>query len=382
MPDPLSCLPPLPRFLIKISGVVLLATTLHAQSAFVRVNQVGYVAGASKRAYLMASGSESGATFSVKNSGGTTVFGPAAISANLGSWSSSYPDVYGLDFDALTAVGTYTITVSGPIAASSPSFSIGTAANVYTTPLSNSLFFYQNERDGQNFVATPLRTAAGHLNDASATVYVTPATNNNGRFSGSLSPATFNGSQLTIDAMGGWWDAGDYMKFVETHSYTIAMMLVGIRDFPSQMGASGVTQNSLHFTDEAKFGLDWLQNMWDDTNKILYYQVAIGNGNSKAVSDHDIWRLPQMDDKYNGCTSNFRYICHRPVFVNPEALNSSGQIQMSALISPNLAGRFAADFALCYHEYQTSDPVYANQCLSSAEHIFDLANTSPSSLLT
>jgi endoglucanase len=383
MPDLLSCLPRLPHFFIKVTVIVLVAASLYAQSAFVRANQVGYVAGSSKRAYLMASGSESGATFSVKNSSGTTVFGPAAISANLGSWSSSYPDVYGLDFDALTAVGTYTITVSGPIAASSPSFSIATAANVYTAPLSNSLFFYQNERDGQSFVATPLRTAAGHLNDASATVYVTPAMNNNGRFSGSLTPATFNGSQLTIDAMGGWWDAGDYMKFVETHSYTIAMMLVGIRDFPSQMGASGVTQNSLNFADEGKFGLDWLQNMWDDTNKILYYQVAIGNGNAKAVSDHDIWRLPQVDDTYNGCSFNYRYICHRPVFVNPEALNSSGQIQASALISPNLAGRFAADFALCYHEYQTSNPAYANQCLSSAEHIFDLANTSPSgNLLT
>jgi endoglucanase len=383
MPDPFSCLPRLPRFLIRVPGVFLLAATLYAQSAFVRLNQVGYVAGASKRAYLMASGLESGATFSVKDSSGTTVFGPVAVSANLGSWSSRYPDVYGLDFDALTTAGRYTISVSGPIAASSPSFSIDTAANLYTTPLSHSLFFYQNERDGQNFVGTPLRTAAGHLNDASATVYVTPAMNNNGRFSGSLTPATFNGSQLTIDAMGGWWDAGDYLKFLETHSYTIAMMLVGIRDFPSQMGASGVTQNSLYFTDEAKFGLDWLQNMWDDTNKILYYQVAIGNGNSKAVSDHDIWRLPQVDDTYNGCSFNYRYICHRPVFVNPEALNSSGQIQAGALISPNLAGRLAADFALCYHEYQTSNPAYANQCLSSAEHIFDLANTSPSgNLLT
>src|SRR5215469_16668286 len=382
MPDPLSSLPRLPRFLIKVSGVILLATTLHAQSAFVRVNQVGYVAGSTKRAYLLASGSESGATFSVKNSSGTTVFGPAAISANLGSWSSSYPDVYGLDFDTLTSAGTYTIGVSGPIAASSPSFSIDTAANIYTTPLSHSLFFYQSERDGQNFVATQLRTAAGHLNDASATVYVTPSMNNNGRFSGSLTPATFNGSQVTIDAMGGWWDAGDYMKFVQTHSYAVAMMLIGVRDFPSQMGATGSTQNNLHFTDEAKFGLDWLQNMWDDTNKILYYQVAIGNGNAQTTSDHDIWRLPQADDTFGGCAFQYRYICHRPVFVNTAALNASGQIHSGALISPNLAGRLAADFALCFHEYQTSNPTYANQCLSSAEHIFDLANTAPSSLLT
>jgi endoglucanase len=149
------------------------------------------------------------------------------------------------------------------------------------------------------------------------------------------------------------------------------------------MGASGVTQNSLHFSDEAKFGLDWLQSMWDDSNKILYYQMAIGNGNAKTTSDHDIWRLPQADDMYGGCTYQYRYICHRPVFVNTAALNSSGQIQASALISPNLAGRLAADFALCYHIYQSSNPTYANQCLSSAEHIFDLANTAPSgNLLT
>jgi hypothetical protein len=50
-------------------------------------------------------------------------------------------------------------------------------------------------------------------------------------------------------------------------------MLIGIRDFPNQMGAAGVTQNGLHFTDEAKFGLDWLQEMWDDQNRIFYYQI-------------------------------------------------------------------------------------------------------------
>jgi len=353
-----------------------------AQSAFVRVNQVGYVAGASKRAYLMASGAETGATFVIRNSTGSTVFGPTAIGSNLGSWSSTYPDVYALDFDGLTMAGTYSISVTGPFAASSPNFNIDTAANIYSGALANSLFFYQNERDGPNFITTQLRTAAGHLNDQSAKVYVTPNVNRNGRFSGDLTPATLNGTQAVIDGEGGWWDAGDYMKFVQTTSYTVALMLIGIRDFPSQMGAIGVMQNGLHWPDESKFGLDWLQGMWDDTNQILYYQMAIGNGNSQTISDHDIWRLPQADDTYGGCTSLYRYICHRPVFVNPAALNGSA-IESGALISPNLAGRMAADFALCYHIYQTSNASYANQCLSSAEHILDLANSAPSgNLLT
>src|SRR5512141_583205 len=109
----------------SLSRLLLVALTLSstavAQSAFVRVNQVGYVSGAAKRAYLMASGVESGATFVIKNSSGSTVFGPTAIGANLGSWSTGYPNVYALDFDSFVTAGAYTIAVSGSIAASSPS---------------------------------------------------------------------------------------------------------------------------------------------------------------------------------------------------------------------------------------------------------------------
>lgn len=365
-----------------VAVLVFFCVLAQAQSAFVRVNQAGYVSGAAKRAYLMSSAAETGATFSVKNSSGTTVFGPAAIGANLGAWSKSYPDVYALDFDSFVPASgsTFSISVSGSIAASSPNFKIDVATNVYSTALSNSVYFYENERDGPNFIATALRTAAGHLNDETAKVYVTPSTTSSGRFSGDLTPATFNGSQVVINAAGGWWDAGDYLKFVQTASYTVGLMLTGVRDFPNQMGSGSTNSN---FTAEAKFGLDWLQSMWDDNNKIFYYQVGIGNGNAQTISDHDIWRLPQADDNYGGCTSLYRYICHRPVFVNPASLNSSGQIQAGALISPNLAGRMAADFALCYHAYQTSNTTYANQCLLSAEHIFDLANTTPSgNLLT
>jgi len=330
-------------------------------AAYIRVNQIGYASGASKRAYLMASGVETGATFSILSSSGVTVYGPATIGANVGSWSSSYPDVYALDFDGFVTAGTYTINVSGPIAATSPSFKIDSATNLYSTPLANSLYFYENERDGPNYINSLLRTAPGHLNDESATVYFTPTFNKKDN-AGSLTP-----TGAVIDASGGWWDAGDYMKFVETHSYTVAMMLVGIRDFPNQMGAGSTTSN---FTAEAKFGLDWLQKMWSDANQTLYYQVAIASGGHAYVGDHDIWRLPQVDDTYQNCVPPYEYICHRPVLQNPAG--GSG-----AKISPNLAGRLAADFALCYNIFAASNPSYANQCLTAAEHVFDLADTAP-----
>jgi endoglucanase len=287
----------------------------------------------------MSSTAEAGATFSVRNSTGASVLS-GTIGGSVGAWGS-FPDVYAIDFDSVSVAGAYTIAVSGPVPATSPSFSIDSAVNLYATPLSNALFFYENERDGANFIATPLRTAAGHLNDRSANVYLTPNMNKNGRFSGSLTP-----TGAVIDASGGWWDAGDYLKFVQTHSYTVALMLIGVRDFPNQMGAGSGGSN---FTAEARFGLDWLQKMWDDNSKTFYYQVGIGNGNSSTVSDHDIWRLPQADDTFQGCTSNFRYICHRPVFIN--TAGGAG-----AQISPNLAGRMAASQAECFQVFRASDP--------------------------
>lgn len=352
--------------LVVVAALVGTRGVTHAAgSAFVRVNQLGYATAATKRAYLMASGSETGATFKVTSTGGTVIYS-AAIGASLGSWSSAYPDVYALDFDSASTTGTYTISVSGVIAATSPSFKIDTAANLYSGALANALSFYQNERDGPNYIPSALRTAPGHLNDQSAMTYLTPKMTTSGRFSGDLTPLG-----VTIDASGGWWDAGDYLKFVETTSYTVALQQIGVRDFPSQLGSGSTNAN---FTAEARFGLDFLQKMWDDGTKTLYYQVGIGNGNAKTISDHDIWRLPQVDDTYGGTDPLYRYIRHRPVFRAAPA---------GSLISPNLAGRLAADFALCFQLFKSSDAAYANTCLLSAEHIFDLANTNPSgNLLT
>lgn len=362
---PISRARTLSHVIVAALTVIVGTGTSLAASAYIRINQVGYTSSATKRAYLMSSAAETGATFAVKNSSGATVYS-ASVGTSLGAWGS-FTSVYALDFDAVSTAGTYTISVASPVAATSPAFKIDTAANLYSTQLANSLFFYESERDGPNYIANSLRSAPGHLNDQSATVYFTPTFNKKDN-AGALTP-----TGAVIDASGGWWDAGDYMKFVETHTYTVAMMLIGVRDFPAQMGSGSSTAN---FTNEAKFGLDWLQKMWVDSSKTLYYQVAVASGGHAYVGDHDIWRLPQADDNYQGCVSPYQYICHRPVFQN--TAGGAG-----ATISPNLAGRLAADFALCYKVFIGSNAAYANQCLLSAEHIFDLANTAPSgNLLT
>src|SRR5262245_55082617 len=328
-------------------------------SSFVRVNQVGYPAASAKRAYLMSSVAQADATFAVKNGGGSTLFsGP--IGPVLGSWSNAYPFVYALDFGGVNAPGTYTIQVTGPVPATSPSFTIDAPQHVYRDALANALSFYQTERDGPDFISDGLRTAPAHLNDRNAMTYLAPHVNSAGRFSGDLTPLG-----TTIDASGGWWDAGDYIKGVQTISYTTDMLLLGVRDFPALMGSGSPTSD---FTAEVRFGADFLLRTWDDVSQTLYFQVGIGTGNAKTVGDHDLWRLPQADDAFGGTDPQYRYIRNRPVFrAGPPG----------SPISPNLAGRMAAAFGLCFQLFRTTDPAFANDCLLSGQHVFDLADTDP-----
>lgn len=329
-----------------------------------RVNQVGYPQSGSKRAYLMASVAEDGARFAVVDESGNAVFsGP--VGAELGSWNDAYPHVYALDFGSVSQAGAYSIAVTGPAPATSPGFAIDSGANVYGDVIANSLSFFQNERDGESFIPSDLRTAPAHLNDATAMTYLTPDYRPSGEFEGDLSPLG-----VTIDASGGWWDAGDYVKFLQTTSYTVAVLLAGVRDFPEQMGASSATAD---FTDEAKFGVEFLLRLWDDDTRTLYYQVGIGSGNEDIAGDHDIWRLPQDDDTFHGANPRYRYIRNRPVFrAGPPG----------SPISPNLAGRDAAAFAECFVVFKESDPDLANRCIAAAQHIYDMADTTPGKLLT
>lgn len=328
-------------------------------NAYVRVNQVGYAGDETKQAILMASGPESGATFSVINTANGKMVYSAPIGASQGNWSKTFPNTYLLDFSTVRAEGNYKIVVKGSINASSPVFKIDTGAELYAGLLPNALFFYQAQRDGPNVNPAVMNRQPSHLKDEQASIYATPVYDSNDVLQGTLQK--IGGP---IDVSGGWFDAGDYIKLVQTASYTDAIMLFADRQYPSLFNGGAAD-----FRGEGKYGLDWLQKMWDNTNQILYYQVGIGDGNGTTIlADHDYWRLPQADDKLNAKPGDVNYyVEYRPVF----RIGPSG-----SLISPNLAGRMAADFALCYQIFHTSNPAYANKCLVSAENIFDLAKTS------
>ncbi len=216
------------------------------KSAYVRVSQVGYEMGKSSfRAYLMSSQGVSGASFEVIDSAGASVFS-APVGALLGTWSHSEKisyAVYALDF-AVSRSGLYSISVYGEVSATSPVFAVDSPDALYSGLLLNTLFFYQTQRDGPNFVANALRTAPGHLKDKDAEVYETPPLDGNDFIDYVPPQPPLEPTKLpNIDASGGWWDAGDYEKYVETTSYTAALMQIGIRDFPQPDGGGRAVES-------------------------------------------------------------------------------------------------------------------------------------------
>jgi endoglucanase len=400
-----------------IASLSLFSAIAHAQSAYVRVSQVGYEPGpTAARAYLMATAAEPGATFKVVSANGDTAYS-GKVGALLGTWANknlTY-QVYALDF-TVPSTNNYTIAVSGPIAAKSPVFAVDQPDVLYPGLLVNTLFFYQTQRDGAGYIPNALRSAPGHLKDSNATLYPAPPLDSND-YINNVPPA----KPLTplnlpnIDASGGWWDAGDYEKYVETISYATTLMEIGVRDFPNQMGANAPLNpreppnavsyagqsgtgapRSSDFSAEANYGLQWLLKMWGGTSASAFaYQVdntqdwnyyGEGNPTSAAtgcggtyntpyclITEYDIWTLPQAADNYQQAgdpepcdpLTTF-YICNRPVYALPPSTQA---------ISPNLAGRLAAGFAVCYQLNRKQNPSLANRCLAAAEQVFSRADT-------
>ncbi|MGN6792370.1 MAG: glycoside hydrolase family 9 protein [Streptosporangiaceae bacterium] len=331
-------------------------------AAVFRVDQIGYAPRAAKLAALMTHSAKPGARWELVSARPCRVVARGVATVSLGSWSHRYPAVWAIRFSGVQRPGVYRLALAAHPRTVSPWFRIAPAPRLYAGAVANALLFYQNERDGPDFIRSALRTAPGHRNDASAMTFRAPKVTPDGNFRGSLRKYA---TGVRINATGGWWDAGDYLKFTQTTSYTVAMLLQGIVSFPAQLGG-GHRLGRTSFVAEAKFGVDFLQRMWNEQTKTLYFQVGTGEANNFYVGDHDIWRLPQADDHYHGTNPHDLYIRHPPVFrAGPPG----------APISPNLAGRLAADFALCYRVFRTSDPGYANRCLRSAETVYALAGT-------
>jgi len=327
--------------------------------AEVRVNQVGYPTTGPKVAYVMLARPVRSVKFEVTTTYGVAFRGTSAD--DVGSWNSAYRAVYQLSFSGLDTPGEYQVRVLSPAAAVSPAFVVGTGIQLYRQLVDNAVQYFTSERDGPDVVPSVLGRQPANLTDEKAYVYADPAYDSNDNLLGTLKK--IGGP---VDVAGGWFDAGGgYEKFAYTASYADALMLIAARDFPGSYPA---------LQPEADFGLQWITKLWNPVLKVLYAQVGIGNGNASNTiqGDYNFWFLPQAEDRMDvspggnpGPTAYF--VKYRPVF---EAAPPGKPV------SPDLAGRFAADFALgAQLSAQGGDPAQAQHLLGLARSVYAMAKT-------
>ena len=324
----------------------------------VRVNQVGYPSGGPKVAYVMLAKRVAAVRFEITTPYGVAYHGTSTD--DRGSWNSAYRAVYQLGFSGLSVPGIYRVEVTSPVTAVSPAFVVGSGAQLYRQLVDNAVQYFTSERDGPDVVPSVLGRQPANLTDENASIYADPAYDGNDNLLGTLKK--IGGP---VDVAGGWFDAGGgYEKFAYTASYTDALMLIAARDFPGSYPA---------LQPEADFGLQWITRLWNPGRKVLYAQVGIGNGNASNTiqGDYNFWFLPQAEDRMNvsrggnpGPTAYF--VKYRPVF---EAAPPGKPV------SPNLAGRFAADFALGAQQSAGSDPAQAQRLLGLARGVYAMAKT-------
>lgn len=350
--------------MVLVTAGLLTATRLFARpgaspraaappAAVVRIDQVGYTPGGSKIAYAMLTTRAPRVRFTVRDRGGRILGGVS--SPSLGRWNARYAAVYRLDFTELRRVGAYRIELDTADRARSLWFRIAPAAALFKSLVRNAVRYFTSERDGANIDPAILNRRPANLTDRRATVYAAPHYDSND----TLLDTVLHPVAGPVDVAGGWFDAGGgYEKFGYTASYSDALMsLAALQD-----GGGDRTLPA-----EARFGLSWLQRLWDPVKKVAYIQVGIGSGGATIAGDYDHWFLPQQEDALGTKPGDADYyVQYRPVF---------RAAAPGAPISPGLAGRYAAAFALGAQLDARSDPAAARHLLYLARTVYAQART-------
>ena len=345
---------------VGVAGAALVqpaaASAATLAPAQVRVNQVGYRAYAPKVAYAMLPRKVASVRFEVVTPYGVAYRGTSTD--DTGAWNANYQAVYRLSFSGLHLPAQYQVKVVSPVRAASPWFIVGDGSQLYQELVTNSVRYFTSQRDGSDVVSSVMSRQPANLTDKKAYVYADPTYDSNDNLLGTLKK--IGGP---VDVSGGWFDAGGgYEKFGYTASYADALMQMAARDYPNSYDM---------LAQEAAFGLQWITKLWDPARKVLYAQVGIGTGNASNTiqGDYNFWFLPQREDRLNVSPGgnpgpSAYYVKYRPVF--PAA--PAGQ-----KVSPNLAGRYAADFAL--GAQLAGDPAQAAHLLSLARSVYAMAKT-------
>src|SRR5688572_32980280 len=186
----------------------------------------------------------------------------------------------------------------------------------YGEALQKSLFFYEAQRSGD-----------------------LPA-NNRVNWRGDSGMA--DGSDVGRDLTGGWYDAGDHVKFGLPMAASATMLAWGIVDYRSAYVSSGQLNTAL---DQLKWATDYFIKAHPTANE-LYGQV--GNGGT----DHAWWGPAEVMQM---ARPSYRVTTSCP--------------------GSDIAGETAAAMAAASIAFRPTDPTYANTLLTHARQLYSFADT-------
>lgn len=270
----------IPRWL-PLPGVILLTTlNVTAAETLLRWNQAGYRPDQPITLVAMSGSDRNGEAWRVDrlDERGEAVgepkhrgrFGPSVTGAGA---HTPLPFNHIVTLGRLPEPGTYRFSTDGAAPAV-----LRVVPNPYTALLPLPLRHLRAMRSGSH--ETLLRTFS-HPGDARALVHVPDGDPANGAWE-PAEPAR------TVDVLGGWYDAGDQIKFTLNIAYTSYHLLFAYRMAPGLFEKEQSRSKLPDVLDEARHGLEFLMRVHPDADTFVI-QVADARDHNQPA------RLPEKD---------------------------------------------------------------------------------------
>ncbi|PKA65526.1 Endoglucanase 11 [Apostasia shenzhenica] len=205
------------------------------------------------------------------------------------------------------------ITISPAIAAAAGAASA--AAVDYKDALSKSLLYFEAQRSGR--LPYSQRVAWRHHSGLS------------------------DGLQQGVDLVGGYYDAGDHVKFGLPMAFTVTMLSWGAAEYGEELAGAGELG---HAMDAIKWGTDYFIKAHTEP-EVLWAEVGDGD------TDHYCWQRPE---DMTTPRRAYRIDAERP--------------------GSDLAGETAAAMAAAAIVFRRSNPHYAGLLLHHAEQLFEFGD--------
>lgn len=251
------------RKVILTAMALLTAVTMPASSVKnpIKVNQVGYLPHESKIATIEPEAKTK--SFLIRDQEGKTVWRTKRASTKKSPFSSKIRQE--IDFSSITKPGRYTLVAGRH----QQSFIISN--DPYTEALKASIKGYYYQRSGESLerkYAGEYARPAAHL-DTHVMVHPSAATPK--RPAGTI-----------ISSPKGWYDAGDYNKYIVNSGFTLGLILQSYQLHQDRFKALNLqipeSDNKIpDILDEMMYNLEWMLTMQDPTDGGVYHKLTTPN---------------------------------------------------------------------------------------------------------